>query len=206
MTSTIQTLAEHTVDVSLLPENAIVLDGGCRGYGFSRQILKVRPNATVIAVDADEDTEPSNHSNIKLLRVAIVGKETQKFARYAAFDSGNGNSIVFPGPPRAELRMVPCMTLEAIMRKLNLAKWDLVKLDIEGSEFDVLENWPGPIASQITVEFHDYFDKEGRWDSEYFKKLLAGPLKDYEVVQNEYYAIGDRCFGHWDSLFRQKTI
>lgn len=201
----IKALSEHTIDVGLLPDNAIVLDAGCRGYGFAKQILKERPHATVIAVDADEDTEVSPHPQIKLLTVAIVGKDSQKFAEYYAIDKGNANSLVFPRS-NSELRTVACMTIQAIMRKFNIDHWDLIKLDIEGSEFDVFDNWPGPIADQVAVEFHDYFDKENKWNAEYFENLLVGPLKDYEVVQNEYYPIGDKCFGHWDSLFKLKGL
>ncbi|HWY34293.1 MAG TPA: FkbM family methyltransferase [Nitrosopumilaceae archaeon] len=205
MTTTLQTLAEHTVDISLLPESPIVLDGGCRGYGFCRDLLKLRPKAYILAVDADEETEVVVNQNIHLATVAIVGDPHKKFAEYYAIDKGNKNSIVFP-ITQAELRTVPCKTISELMDFYGIFKWDLIKLDVEGSEFDILENWPGPIANQITVEFHDYFDKKNRWDDKYFKWLLEVPLKDYEAVQNEKYPIGNGCFGHWDSLFKLKNI
>jgi hypothetical protein len=77
--------------------------------------------------------------------------------------------------------------------------FDLVKLDIEGAEFDVLEHWPGPVATQLSIEFHDAFDKRF-YDAAYFERLFAGPLADYRVVQHEAMREPYPDIGHWDSL------
>ncbi len=84
------------------------------------------------------------------------------------------------------------------MKVLDVTYWDLVKLDCEGSEFEILENWPGRIATQISVEFHDGADAAR--DDAYFETLFA-KLPDYEIVQHEKFKQG-AWIGHWDSLLR----
>ena len=48
------------------------------------------------------------------------------------------------------------MSILEIGSKFGASHWDVVKLDCEGAEYDVLLDWPGPIAEQITVEFHEH--------------------------------------------------
>lgn len=53
--------------------------------------------------------------------------------------------------------------LETIMKKLNHSKIDLLKMDIEGKEYDVLDDIlkTGCQVSQIAVEFHHRFHNMG---------------------------------------------
>jgi hypothetical protein len=77
--------------------------------------------------------------------------------------------------------------------------FDLIKLDCEASEFPILENWPGPIATQISVEFHDYVHKS-KWDAAYFARLFESLGRfGYRVIQHEEFELGGG-WGHWDSL------
>jgi hypothetical protein len=57
MPMNLQKLAEHTVDVDLLPEAPIVLDVGCRWFDFSKEILRIRPDARIVALDPGPDIE-----------------------------------------------------------------------------------------------------------------------------------------------------
>ena len=90
-----------------------------------------------------------------------------------------------------------CIDIQTLMRYCKVNRWDLVKLDCEGSEFAILENWPGAIARQISVEFHDGADPANRTDR-YFE-LLAAKLPDYDWVKHEKFKQG-AWWGHWDSL------
>jgi FkbM family methyltransferase len=62
-------------------------------------------------------------------------------------------------------------TLDFIMNKLNHNYIDLLKLDVEGSEFDVLNEILNKNinVNQIVVEFHDRFFKNGK---EMRKKII----------------------------------
>lgn len=54
---------------------------------------------------------------------------------------------------------VEAFSLASLMAKLHLERVDLLKLDIEGAEFEVIESTPPEVwrqVGQITVEFHDF--------------------------------------------------
>ena len=72
-------------------------------------------------------------------------------------------------------------TLRDIMHESGHQHIDLLKLDIEGAEYDVLENILNakiPVT-QILVEFHDRFFEDGRMKT----KQIIGKMKnnDYEI-------------------------
>ncbi len=199
-------LAGHTVDLDLLPERPVVLDVGCRGFDFTREVLALRPEAMICAMDPDTQIIDPKLSGVAFLPVALVG-DRRITANYAGWSTGEGNMLCDVSPHYAEYSyLVLCKNIAAVARHLGwrTTHWDLVKLDCEESEFGILENWPGPIATQISVEFHDW---TGPWESAaknsptYYPNLWAGPLRDYEVVQHELSRQGEGV-GHWDTLLR----
>jgi hypothetical protein len=80
----------------------------------------------------------------------------------------------------------------------------VVKLDCEGEEFSILENWPGPIATQISVEFHDFTGpRRALVDEGYYEnKLWPHLCQWYKVVKHDWVDLrGEPAYcGHWDSL------
>ncbi len=202
-------LAGHTVDLDLLPERPVVLDVGCRGFDFTREVLALRPQSWVCAMDPDpqiiiQSPMTIGDGDIAFLRRALVG-DAREVANYAGWSTGEGNMLCEVSPHYAERsHQVECINISDLSRFFRVPHWDLVKLDCEESEFGILENWPGPIATQISVEFHDW---TGPWESAaknsptYYPNLWAGPLRDYEVVQHELSRQGEGT-GHWDTLLR----
>lgn len=199
-------LASHTVDLDALPESPTVLDVGCRGFDFAAAVLESRPWVTVIAMDPDPviDAYMVKARSIHFVQEALVG-DGRVDSLYAGWSTGEGNLLCDKAPWYAErTHTVPCANIREIMRRTGIEHWDLVKLDCEGSEFGILENWPGPIASQISVEFHDW---TGPWKEyvagDYYERLWAGPLKDYEVLTHELSTVGPGpAWGHWDTVLR----
>lgn len=57
----------------------------------------------------------------------------------------------------------PCRRLSGICRDLGLGRVDVLKMDIEGSEYPALEDLlqNGPLPIQIAVEFHHRFEEIG---------------------------------------------
>ncbi len=203
-------LANHSVDLDLLSDIPTVLDVGCRGFDFTREILAIRPGARVIGMDPDvailssyfRAKQNPEMDSFKLMSFALVGDQ-RKTARYASYSTGEGNFLTdLATYYNATFTEVPCMTISDLTYgRWWLAKyWDLVKLDCEGSEFGILENWPGPIAQQISVEFHDSGYTPGYgpdYDYTPMFSRLAG--FGYHVRQHERSKQGDGT-GHWDSL------
>lgn len=205
------TIEHHTVDLGLLPEAPLVLDVGCRMFDFTRGVKAVRPKATIYAMDPDPEMPRPEMSGVAHLQEALIYGD-DKTTEYVSWHDGIGNFVPH-GAPRIFFQLatanqgkfikVPCTCITHLMHRLGVKHWDLVKLDCEASEFAILENWPGPIATQISVEFHDYHDRQ-RWNDAYFECLL-GKLrtKGYRPVQHELIASGVNDMGHWDSLFEQ---
>lgn len=200
-------VSSHTVDMDLLPIACTVLDVGSRNFGFTKAILEHRPAARVVCIEPDPTIELTAPNDMRTWRVALVGDKLLNESNYAAFSTGEGNFLCDKAPAYAVKHRVKTCDIESVMRWEGVQAWDLIKLDCEGSEFGILENWPGPhIAQQISVEFHDYTDLK-RWDDRYFSGLFsqAGPLHGYRVVQHELTGVGPGpSYGHWDTLLVRK--
>ena len=58
----------------------------------------------------------------------------------------------------------PAYTIETIMQKLGHAQVDLLKLDVEGAEYAILDGLRGggPLPKQVLVEFHHRFPGIGK--------------------------------------------
>lgn len=197
-------LAGHTVDLNRLPDKAVVLDVGCRHFDFTSGILELRPGARVIALDPDPAIVAPHMDGCTFLRFALV-HDGRTRSRYASYSTGEGNMLTDAESYfDAKMFDVPCTNIERLMRRMHIDHWDLVKLDCEGSEFGILGNWPGPIADQISVEFHDYDKPMIRNEpSQYYELLLFKRLRafGYRVVQHEVTDISGReACGHWDTL------
>ena len=196
------TISGHTFDESLLPLEPRVLDVGSRNFAFAVGVRAIRTKAEVLCLEPDPGVE--SRPDMRLLHAAMVG-DGRKRGLYAVCGTGEGNFILNEWRPRSDVgyaRPVECVDIRDITDATRVEKWDLVKLDCEGSEFGILEHWPlGGIAGQITVEFHD-FTNHARWNDEYFTWLWT-QLPDYEVVQHEFFKQGE-AWGHWDTLLVRK--
>jgi FkbM family methyltransferase len=69
----------------------------------------------------------------------------------------NASAILDIGGP---VERVPAMTLGDFFEKYEIETVDLLKMDIEGSELDVIGGDPERllVCEQITVEYHDFLD------------------------------------------------
>jgi hypothetical protein len=207
----LQAIHGHTIDVDLLPQTGWALDVGCRDFLFSREILRMREAMLVLALDPGPDIvfDPAAKENfgIAFSPAAVVGQDRGPFRMVGSGEEGRIVNRYQSALYSRDLPKVASIPIRHLLKGgPTLGSWvpdhyALVKLDCEGSEFDILENWPGPIADQISVEFHDYLDR-ARWNEGYFDYLF-GHLRamGYEVVQHEDFPVGpNNTYGHWDSL------
>ncbi len=199
------TLAEHTIDEELLPARPIVFDVGCRWFSFAGEIKRIRPGARVVCFDPDPTVALDLKSKeFEFWQNAIVGENSggsRKLYRYldgvSDFIDGLACSHYYEQHEiyHGDFVNVSAVTIRQAMAALGIAHLDAVKLDCECSEFDILDRWPGPIATQISVEFHDWSDRS-KWGRTYFDQLFSGPLKYYKIVQHEEHG----SYAHMDSL------
>ena len=198
----LHTISGHTFDADGLPDQCTILDVGCREFAFTKGIRALRPRAVVYALDPDPAIHFPRDMPVAFMRKALVHDDRRK-SKYASYSTGEGNFLTdLDQWHDAKIIEVPCINIVDLMRfECCPRNWDLVKLDCEGSEFKILECWPGPIARQISVEFHDYNQRQVYNDAYYENLFAALATHGYKVVQHELSDISGRgAVGHWDSL------
>lgn len=198
----IQRVVDHSLDVSLL-NRGYVLDGGARGFEFSRAIVKL--GCKVIALDPGADITPPADSAITFHREALVARSNgmEIFCDgLGNFSHGSHLNRVFSYIESCGNQLVvPTTDLVKLSRQYNIQQWDLIKLDIEGAEYEILESLDRPVAAQLSVEFHTIGSGRKYPD---FTPLLNHLKQWYDVV-----VFGETLLngypGYWDSLFIMKT-
>lgn len=194
------TIDTHTVEESLLSKGW-VLDVGCRGFGFARELSE--RGCQVLALDPDPSITAPSIPNVIYEKKALVAKPTPS-ATYASWSTGEGNHLCVGKsvPWYAQAHTVPCVTIAQLMSQYGVKEFDVVKLDCEGSEFEILPAWPGPIAKQISVEFHDFTGANPHNPPQRFYDLMLAHIGQwYTVARHEMMDHPCGIRGYWDSLF-----
>ena len=157
--------------VRTLPAQPVVIDIGANAGFFDIQLLSKIDGATIYAYEpmpanvktlrATLQQNPRLEKSIQLFQMAVTGKPLDKLdlfaepeenaqvvaSRFAGFNENNTKKIT-----------VPCITLTAIMQSNDLRSVDLLKLDCEGSEYDILYHTNPELIRRIgkmVVEVHD---------------------------------------------------
>src|SRR3990167_524046 len=174
----LQVVGEHTIDAALLIDGGYVLDAGCRDFTFARGL--VARGCKVVALDADPTIEDPKIPGIAFFNLGIADEPGMRCL--IMHDNPEARCLA---PVNVEVQAktvdVLTVTLTGLMETLGILRWDAVKLDIEGAEYGILRDWPGPIASQISIEFHEHCSAQPKsvYD-EIFKHLGQW----YEIVQH----------------------
>jgi len=150
----------HTIWTKQLVPGSVVVDAGAHQGEFSRE-MKERFGCVCWPVEANPRLaarlrDDGFANTIPAALGASDGKTCFIFR-----DNSESSSVI----PRemdtlADAVEVATITLPTLMQRAGLAWIDLLKLDIEGAEFDLLESTPDYVLrsiGQITVEFHDFF-------------------------------------------------
>ena len=147
----------HHIWPAPLTKDSVVVDAGAHRGEFSAEIIR-RFGCQCHLVEA----------NPKLVETLIVaGAKSITPAALDAHDgrgmlhvSGNPEATGLFNPGSAAIGVeVETISLATLMQRLGIAKVDILKLDIEGAEFDLIASTPDQILqriNQITVEFHDF--------------------------------------------------
>ncbi len=166
---------EDVYDIDMLaaklPNNPVVIDIGANAGFFNLILLSKIQKATIFAYEP----LPANvryfreviagnqklQESIKLYEAAVTGIEKSHVDLYFA-DSTDYQVVpsVFEGFNKDNTASVkvPAITLTKIIQDNNLAKIDLLKLDCEGSEYDIIYNTPVELlkrAKHLAIEVHD---------------------------------------------------
>jgi hypothetical protein len=172
-----------------------VLDAGSRGLRLSKWFV-ARGHSPVIALDAGEDEHADGvtfhrkalvHSKLAGANVSLV-KTDDLEARYISPAWGDVYAISIP----------------ILMHDYHIIQWDLIKLNIEGSEYDILDEIEGAISKQIVFSFHEHTDRaRGREECD---RIIAKLSKWYDV-HNQVWEPRYGCrSNYWDILLTERGI
>lgn len=203
------TIDGHTFDETLLT-GGWVIDAGCRGFNFAfnitySRLMKAYPvnlDPRVLALDIENFTDVPNGVTFKQAALTNHSGETECYL----FGNGTGNFLkgINEEPGNTEDRpvtkiTVPNITLQDIYKEIG-TNIDLLKLDIEGSEYFVLQNFE-PIPKQITVEFHEHV--HNHLHQQYFDGIFENLCKHYNAALfiNEW-----PRYKYMDCLFVRKDL
>jgi len=161
----------------------VVVDLGAGKGKFGEMILEKYPSSRIILVEPaplqfQELTKKfEKQDNVEILEAA-VGNEENNHGKFYLNKTWSGNSLHKPLIAEKDIQgeiTVRLVTLEDIFSLFHLEKIDLLKVDIEGEEWNLFENFSKhdfERIQQISVEFHDFLDPSLRKRSKRCIKLL----------------------------------
>ncbi len=193
----IEKIHEHLVDTSLLPDGAKILDIGCRGFLFSDHFCDLGHN--VFAVDVDPTLTGQGKPTFCVCAITDYNGE----AIIKKSSDPQATRIIKPqGPvfnPEVAQDLVDCLTLTTFSKQVGVDFWDLIKIDIEGSEYQVIMSLEKPPAKQLSIEFHLHTGIYGKYEM----TLMEDKLKalGYYAASHELTSEHGAGFNYWSSLF-----
>lgn len=177
------TIAEHTVDLSLIPRGGTVLDIGCRGFLFTDEMERL--GFDVYPVDID-----------------LLGTSRRYYI--LAIAGHNGKCAVKKDKDPQATRMtdgfdIPCYTIQRFSELVVVDFWDCIKIDAEGAEYEIIMNLTEPPSTQLSIEFHlhtkIYGDAQVKDMEDKLLSLGYFPMKHDKTSQHG-------CgMNYWDSLW-----
>lgn len=192
-----QKIDGHIIDADLLTPNGWILDAGCRGFSLKKEL---GDNYRYICLDPDPLIIPPH--DVIFENKALMSYDGK--TGYCGWSTGEGNYCYKSEAVHyAETDIeVECTTIASLMRKYNIPIFDLAKIDIEGSEYDLLYfGVEHAFAKQVSVEFHDGCGHNHHGTHEdYISKLRKSHFGSlYKIV--DYYEYPDMK-GMYEYLFK----
>jgi FkbM family methyltransferase len=170
-----------------VPARTIVDLGAHVGLATLR-LLAAHPDAHVLAVEADPELIPRLRENVRELPVkvvhAAVGGESGTRTLYRASDVTWGNSLRRVLPSQVPVT-VPAATLDDVLEREGIDTVDLLKIDIEGGEWEVFDDGVPDCVTAVVGELHAI---DGRPASDLLDRMRPGleiregRVDDYRTV------------------------
>lgn len=153
-------IEQHYLIGAVLERSSTVVDLGANRGRFTREIQN-RYNCHVVAVEPEGSNFASLPSDDSITNIrAAIGGACGRITLQLSDDS-TAHSVVGSPPPAAngDEQEVAMLDFNALVAQAPLTRIDLLKVDIEGCEWDFFDSMSDVqigLIGQITVEFHDF--------------------------------------------------
>jgi FkbM family methyltransferase len=138
-----------------IPQTGVIVDCGANVGLASVFFRQASPQARIVAVEADPRTVQRLSKNVETLNVEVV---------HCAVTAHNGTALLHSAANSAsssltarrsdEPTLVPATTLQRLLDNHGIERVALLKLDIEGAEFDALASPALDRVQAIVAEVH----------------------------------------------------
>jgi FkbM family methyltransferase len=200
-------IKEHTfIDKGFSERKAVIVDlGACLGEftaEFSERFNGISKSVLIEANPTNFNLIEEMENVSKLNRFISTIPDGFEIFREDPSSPYNGTSMFtyFENPVEHEIKRI---TIDSIFEMYRIEKIDILKIDIEGAEYELLENISKETLDkidQITVEFHDFLDPNLKVRTE----LIVNKIQSmgYSVISNRL----DYKYGsdYYDTLFYKK--
>lgn len=186
----ISVIHEHSVDLDILRKGANILDLGARGMSFTKYFDERGDYVVPVDMDLLKD-ETYVRPYVRLAVTNYNG--TVNIKRTGDKQATAISKIITNG------EWVNCVTLEKLSADSKVSFWDLIKMDIEGSELEVIMSLTKAPAKQLSIEFHLHTGVYNILDM----RRMELKLKDlgYKTAKHEMTNQHSAGFNFWDSLY-----
>lgn len=158
----------HLFDKDTLSPEDVIIDAGASLGGFITGLKIVKVLNKTICIEPDMYNLKylrefiKDHKNDILIERALVGNAKQKsvvFTSYVGYSEwGNiGDDYAVSANTRKIVKdqySVPTITLQETIDLYNIKSIGLLKMDVEGSELNIIENMDSKLIKQVSIEYH----------------------------------------------------
>ena len=203
--------------VNKLPDEGIFLDIGANIGAIVLPVCRLKKNLKAIAVEASfrvfeylvANAGLNNTQRLVLRNMAVSDSDNKELNFYSPEgDYGKGSfSPVYTDVPET----VRTITLDSLVSQEKIIKIDLIKVDVEGYEYDVFKGGSNvlshPSAPDILFEFLGWAEAEipGRKAGDAQRLLIEYGYELHEFADNRLFQLKDTLDGRPGMLFATKN-
>lgn len=162
-----------------VPAEVLVDLGASVGLATLR-LLSSHPKARAIAVEADPELIPRLRANVNGLPVTVVhaavSESTGERLFYRSDMNSWGNSLEMTGTDKTAV-MVPTLSFHDLLDKVGVDDVQLLKLDVEGAEWEIFQN---DFSARIGAIIGEVHGRPGR-NPDAFIERLAQSMRVHRI-------------------------
>lgn len=143
----------------------VILDIGAHAGFFTLYCRALNPKVPIICVEPEprniialnEHTALNKADKVRVEPAALAA-ESGKRELFVSTDS-SFHYLLTDNEKTDSKITVDCLTLNDLLKKYRIKRIDLLKMDIEGGEYELVKNWTASeweLIDRIVMEYHDY--------------------------------------------------